>query len=334
MTSCMPRFIHKAISRLSSRVIWIYSVIITGFIVSCFLAAVPAYSVTVDRVLATVDGEIITYADYQQFANSIREIEKKDGIDERLLKGLIEEKIILQEAKRKGIDVSEAEVDKRIEEFKAENGLSQEDFVNLIKEDGLSIPKYKDFVKNEIMSLKLIHENIDSKVIITDKEIKDLYNVRKKDYLICSEKLEVKAIFIRLKEDATPTEITDLKLRALKIAEQLKEGTNFDLLVEEYSDEPLKSHEGILGCFVKGALIPPLDNKVFSMKEGETSDPVWVSEGVYILKITNIEAETYKTIEEVREELYNILYKQKREKLFTEWIKALWEKASVILSQG
>jgi peptidyl-prolyl cis-trans isomerase SurA len=211
---------------------WIHSVIITGFIVSCLLAAVPAYSITVDRVLATVDGEIITFADYQQFANSISGIEKKDGIDERLLKGLIEEKIILQEAKRKGIEVSETEADRRIEEFKAENGLSQEGFVNLLREDGLNIPKYKDFVKNELMSLKLIHENIDSKVIITDKEIEDLYYVRRKDYLICTEKLEVKAIFIRLKEDATPTEITDLKLRALKIAEQLKEGTNFDLLVD------------------------------------------------------------------------------------------------------
>lgn len=304
------------------------------FIVSCLLAAVPAYSVTVDRVLATVDGEIITFADYQQFANTITEIEKKDGIDERLLKGLIEEKIILQEAKRKGVEVSETEVDRRIEEFKAENGLSQEDFVNLLREDGMNIQKYKDFVKNDLSSLKLIHENIDSKVFVTDKEIEDLYYVRRKDYLVCSEKLEVKAIFIRLKEDATPTEITDLKLRAMKISEQLKEGVNFDLLVEEYSDEPLKSHEGILGCFVKGALIPPLDNKVFSMKDGETSEPVWVSEGVYILKIKNREPESYKTIEEVREELYNILYKQKREKLFAEWIKALWERASVILNQG
>lgn len=313
---------------------WIYSVIMTVFIVSCLLAAVPAYSITVDRVLATVDGEIITFADYRQFANSISEIEKKDAIDEKLLKGLIEEKIILQEAKRRGIEVSETEADRRIEEFKADNGLSQEDFESLLREDGMNIQKYKDFVKNELMSLKLIHENIDSKVIVTDKEIEALFNASKKDYLICTEKLEVKAIFIRLKEDATPTEITDLKLRALKIAEQLKEGANFDLLVEEYSDEPLKSHEGILGCFVKGALIPPLDNKVFSMKEGETSDPVWASEGVYILKITNREAESYKTIEEVREELYNILYKQKREKLFTEWIKALWEKASVKLNQG
>ena len=334
MTSCMPHFIHKVISHLSSRFMWIHYVIMTGFIVSCLLAPASASPVTVDRVLATVDGEIITFVDYQQFANSISEIEKKDGIDERLLKGLIEEKIILQEAKRKGIEVSETEVDRSIDEFKADNGLSQDDFEKLLREDGLNIPKYKDFVKNELMSLKLIHENIDSKIIITDREIEDLYYARRKDYLICSEKLEVKAIFIRLKEDATPTEITDLKLRALKIAEQLKEGTNFDLLVEQYSDEPLKTHEGILGCFVKGALIPPLDNKVFSMKEGETSDPVWVSEGVYILRITNREPESYKTIEEVREELYNILYKQKREKLFTEWIKALWEKASVILNQG
>ena len=90
----------------------------------CFLNAQPAFSETIDRVLATVDGEAITYADYQQFLNIIDEAGKKDAIDGKFLKALIEEKIILQEAKRKGIEVSETEIDRRIDEFKEQNTLS------------------------------------------------------------------------------------------------------------------------------------------------------------------------------------------------------------------
>jgi parvulin-like peptidyl-prolyl isomerase len=180
----------------------------------------------------------------------------------------------------------------------------------------------------------MIHENIDSKIIVTDQEITDLYEARRKDYPASPDLVEVKAVFINLKDDATPTEITDLKLRALQIVEQVREGIDFDFLVEQYSDEPLKSHEGVLGKFTKGDLIAALDSAVFSMKVGEVSDPVWVSEGAYILKVIKKEDEQYKPVEEVRAELYNILYKQKRETVFLEWIKSLWERSSIIINRS
>lgn len=286
-----------------------------------------SYGLTVDSVIATVNNEIITLSDYQRFVASLGNTENKEVVEEVLLKRLIEEKVILHEALRRGIESSVTEVDKAIEEIKKQNALSQDDFEKMLAEEGKNINSYRKLIKDRIILSKLVREGVDSKVVVTDKEIEDFYNANKKDYLI-PEKVEVKAIFLGLNKDATITEITDLKRKVLRIVARLKEGDSFESLVNRYSDEPLKSR-GMLGEFERGALIPPLDNKAFSMRKGEISEPIWVSEGVYILKLKDKRGESYKTIKDVKKEIYEKLYVKKGEKLFNEWMKTLWEKASI-----
>ena len=302
-------------------------------IIGSFTAVKPSHGLTVDRVLATVNNETITFADYQHFIKGIDKLEHTDTVDEALLKKLIQEKVMLYEAKKKGIDASESEVAEKTEEFKNQSGLSQKDFETLLKEEDMNIHSYRNFIKDKIIISKFISENVDSKVVILDKEIEDFYNANRKNFISSPEKVEMMAIYISLKQGASVTEITDLKRKALKIAEQLKGGDSFEKLVNEYSDEPLKSQNGLLGKFEKGALLPPLDKKAFSMKKDEISDPVWFSDGVYILKLINKIDERFKPIEEVKKEIRADLYKEKREKLFNDWIKELWEKASIKINQ-
>src|SRR4030042_2805933 len=305
--------------------------LILFIIISSFAAAKPSHGLTVDRVLATVGNETITFADYQQFIKGLGNTEHTDAIDETLLKKWIEEKVILYEAKKKGIDASDDEIDEEIEEFKEQSGLSQKDFETLLKEEDMNIHGFRNLMKDKVMMLKLISEDVDSKVIIMDKEIEDFYTANKKNFISSPETVEIKAIFLRLKEGASVTEITDMKRKSLKIAEQLKGGDSFERLVNKYSDEPLRSQNGLLGTFEKGALLPPLDKKAFLMEKDEISDPVWVSDGVYILHLINKSDQRSKPIEEVKDEIRDHLYKEKREKIFNEWIKALWEKASVTI---
>ncbi len=308
------------------------SLVIILIIFSIYLK--PSFAITVDRVLATVGNEVITLSDYKQFVRTIDIdeegfIENPDVIDEGILNRLIEDRIILQEAKNKGIEANEEEINAWIQAFKEENALTQEEFEKMLADEGLNIEDYKEIARNNLIALKLINLNIDSKVVITDKDIESYYNEHKNKFIKKPATVEVEAIFLRLKKDASVTEITDLKQRSLKILYMLKQGANFDLLVDEYSDEPLKSQAGRLGEFTEGQLIPALERKVFSMKKGEISEPVWANDGVYILRLIDKKDITYKSIEEVRSEIYSILFDQKREKLFNDWIKNLWEKYSV-----
>jgi parvulin-like peptidyl-prolyl isomerase len=124
-----------------------------------------------------------------------------------------------------------------------------------------------------------------------------------------------------------------LKRRVLKITALLKGGNSFEKLVEEYADEPMRSQKGRMGEFVRRALVPPLDNKAFSMKNGEISEPIWTEEGVYILQLVNKTDESFRPLDEVKGEIYKNLYNQKREKLFIDLRGRLWERASITIKQ-
>lgn len=312
----------------------LYKIILLFVILSPLISADVAYGVVVDRILATVGDEVITSADYQQFMKRIGDSGNKDVVDENLLKRFIEERIILQEGKKKGVEVTDGEINRAIEEFRTQNDLSKEDFEKFLNEEHMNVNTYKKILRDRILVSKMISSDVDSKVIVKDNEIEGYYNEHKMEFISSPEKAEIHAIFLRLKEGASLTEITDMKRKTLKISALLKDGYNFEGLVDEYSDEPLKSQGGFLGKFIKGTLIPPLDNKAFSLKEGEITDPVWVSEGVYILKLVKKTGDSFKLLEEAKAGIRNYLYQQKREKIYNEWIKSLWEKSSVKIHQS
>jgi len=291
-----------------------------------------SYGLVSDRVLATVKDEPITLSDYQRFVLGTGQKEDNKPVDESLLKKMIEEKLILHEASRQNIEVNDAEVDVMIKEYSQENSFSQDGLEKEIAQSGMNVQSFRKLMKEKLIAQKLILADVDSKVIITDGEIEALYNEHKRDYLNDPGKVELKAIFLRLPEDASVTELTDMKRRTLSIAAQLKNGGNFDRLVEKYSDEPLKSQGGRLGEFTMAAIIPSLGGKAFSMNKGEISEPIWVHDGVYILYLVNKTSESFTSLRDVSGAIKEQLFKVKKEQVFNEWMKTLWERASVTIN--
>lgn len=310
-----------------------YYILLLLILTTSMLIPEGSYGRIVDRVLATVGGEAITLADYQKFVRTAGDVDISETVEQDMLKKMIEEKIILQEAKRKGVEVSDAEVDRTIAEVKQQYSLSPDDMEKMLQEEGTTLAAYRTTTRESIMISRLIDSDVDAKVFIGDQEIDEYYRANQKEFVSSPETVEVKAIFLRLREGASVTELTDLKLKSLRVATLLQEGDNFDGLLYEYSDEPLKSNEGMLGRFTKGALVPALDSVAFALREGETSSPVWVSEGAYILQLVRRNSEQFKTLPEVKEEIRHRLHTQKREKIFNEWLKTLWEKSFVTVNQ-
>ena len=288
-----------------------------------------SYAFTVNKVLASVDDDVITLLDYQLYLKSLGAAINPDVIDEGVLKKMLEEKVLLHEAGRRGMEIGDSEVDRMIEGLRKDNSLSQEDMEKQLRREGMDMRGYRRLLKDRLMVLKLIETEVDSKVIVTDKDVKDFYSANRRNYLSGSDKVELEAIFLRLSGDATVTEITDLKRKALKISAELEEGESFESLVDQNDDDDLKNKGGRLGEFGRGDLIPLLEDKVFSMKKGEISGPLWVKNGVYILKLINRTEQSVKPLEQVRADIEKQLKKQGKEKIFNGWMKSLWEKASI-----
>ena len=288
-----------------------------------------SYAFTVNRILASVDDEVITLLDYQWYLKSLGAPINPDVVDESVLKKMMEEKVLVHEAKRRGIEIGDPEIDRMIEGLKKENSLSQEDMEKQLKREGMDMGSYRKLLKERLMVLKLVEAEVDAKVIVTGKEVKDFYEANRGNYMTGADRVELEAIFLRLNDDATVTEITDLKRKALKISAQLEQGESFEALVDQNDDDDLRNKGGRLGEFGRGDLIPQLEKKVFSMKRGEISGPLWVKNGVYILKLINRTERSAKPLEQVRADIEKQLRQQRREKIFNGWMKSLWEKASI-----
>lgn len=317
------------VRRLSVSPLFASLFLVVILVVLCF--ADNSHGVMPDRVVAIVNNEAITLTDYRLFVNSIGLHDKGEMVDEGLLKKLIEEKIVLLEAKNRGIEVSDGEVDAMVEKIRTENTLSRDEMEKAFEGEGIGIQGFKRLIKEKLMALKLVESEVDSRFRVDEKEIEEFYHAHKREYVGSPAKVEVSAIFLKLSEGATAGEITDLKRKALRIIEELREGVSFDLLTVQYDDDYLKNDGGRLGEFERGVLTPPLDEKVFSMSEGETSEPIWLKEGMYILKVVNRTNEIYKALGEVKEEIRAYLSEEKREALLHAWIKTLWERASIKL---
>lgn len=292
-----------------------------------------SYGITTDRVLATVNNEVIFLSDYLFFARSLGAPENGTVVKEGLLKKLMEEKLILQEAKRRELKITDVEVETMIEDIRMKkSSLTREAFERELAYGGLDMDAYKKILKENITMQKLVEAEVDSKVIISDREVENFYHFNQRDFLKSPDQVDVELLFLGLSDDATVTEVTDLIRKVLKITSQLNDGDRFETMVLQYNQKQTKSDGGKIGTFKKGELIAPLDKRIFSMEVGEISEPIWVKEGVYIVKLVGRSNETFKPLDEVKEEIYGHLYKERKTQLFNEWMKTLWERASIRLN--
>ncbi len=289
-----------------------------------FLACGMSFGVTVDRVLATVNNEVITLSDYRKFLLRLDPAADRSTVTETYLRRLIEEHLILQEARTAGIDVTADEVEQSIAYFKKQSGLSQAELEKSLAEEGMTMSEYRSELKNHLISLKIIDKEVSAKVLVSTSDINRYYEQSKQLFLESPERAQVKALHLKLSDNPTLTEITDLKVKSLKISAEIRNGEPFEKVAVQHVD---------FGEIQRGTLIPALEDKIFSMKEGEVSGPVWTKEGVYILKLVKRNMPSYIPQAKVRDQIYAKVYEQQKEQKFNEWMKRLWEKSSVTIRQ-
>jgi len=288
-------------------------------------------ALTVDKVLATVNSDAVTLSDYNKFVTKINGTVDHETVNEYYLNRLIEERLILLEAAKAGIVATEDEISLSINDIMKQRGILPHDLEKQLAAEGMLLADYRQRMKDDIISLKIIDKEVNDKLILGAEDVQNFYENNLELFQESPEKVLVKAIYLRLNDGASLTEITDLKIKSLRIYADIRKGVPFDKLAMQYTDESLKKRDAVLGEFERGMLIPVLNEKIFSLKEGEVSEPVWTTDGAYILKVVKLTGPSYTPFEAVKEQVRERVYEQKREEKFNEWMKRLWDNASVTI---
>ena len=289
-----------------------------------------------NRVVAVVNNDVITL---YELNNRIKEMtgevpeelmQKNEAMfrdaQQKILGLLIDEKIAQAKIKELKIKVSEKQVDNYLEKLKRDNQWSQEDLVAELQKEGLSYEKYRERVKSDIERAQLIEYEVRSKIIIRDEAIQKYYEEHKGTFG-AAEKVQLAGIFLMRKNLKSEEEMRELYRKAQDISGKLKAGADFSQMAATYSEGPGAKQGGDLGQFTVEHLEGGLKSVVEALPEGGTSDPLVRPNGIQIIKVVKTQTGKIRSLEEMKEAIYGILYKEEVNKQYQNWIKELRDSA-------
>jgi peptidyl-prolyl cis-trans isomerase SurA len=308
-------------------------------LVTLFLTTASAAEL-ISGIAAIVNDDIITiYEVNREYAIALKEEEKRTGqplsqealntLKKDIINALIDRKLIKQKIKELNIVVSEEEVRQSIEDVKKQNKLSQEALASALLAQGLTFDQYRAQIKEQLERLRLMSQEVKSKIQVGEKEVRDYYDANLSQY---TEEPTYRArhIFLKIDKQATNEEIKKVMLKAANVMAEAGSGADFTELAKKYSDDPGAAKDGgDLGTFKKGDMLPEIETAVLAMKPGEISELVTSAAGFHIIKLEEKIAGKVKPFESVKGLIDDQLYRQKSEERFKQWAEDLRKSASI-----
>ena len=333
--------ILKAIKRKTMKnqpIFWAFFIsIFLGFMTS----AVTARAVIVDRIVAVVNGKVITLSELEKRAAPIlsryltpdmtaeQRAEVKQKIYAQILPQMIDDYLVEEEIQKLGIKVTDQEVEDAIDNICRSNGLTRQEFEEKLKKDGVSLEEYKKQIASQIERLQLVNAEVKSKIVITDEMVRDYLRKQKGSTGYQGPFYILEHICVVPQGDS-PSDVEAAKKKASEALKALKEGMSFEEAARRYSSQVPVAREVRLGVFSLDEMAPYIKETVKKLSPGEYSGVLKTPLGFEILRLAGISNSKEEdvdpaTMEEVRRRLYN----QEINERFQDWLNKLRSKSTI-----
>jgi len=294
----------------------------------------------VERIVAVVGNDVILQSEMEErsrpfLGEAERESDPKARekkiatIQREVLERLVDEQLILQQSGELKVQVSQDDVDKAMEDIKKQNNITQEQLVEALKEQGMTLSAYRQDLKRQITRLKVISIAVRSRVTVSDDDVKAYYeqNVRS---VGADRKVRASHIFIAIPDGANTQVLEQKRNFAGDLVRRARSGEDFAKLAREHSEDAATRHEGgDLGWFGKGALPPAVEEIVFAMEPGEVRGPIRAERGFHVIKLVDRKDEQARPFNEIKDQLKIQLGQQEMEKQTRLWLQELRKKAHI-----
>lgn len=312
-------------------------------ILSALIAVLPgliAQAEFVDAVVATVDREVILYSEIvsvigveleniRNSSQSQREYDRRaDVLVKATLEEAIESKILLREARKFSVVVSDEEVEERVDSLR-DRYESDEEFMAELQAAGESLSDFRDRTRKQVMSQRLAYSklvSLESEIVVSESEIL-LYYQDNKARFEHPERVRVRQIFLLAGEE--PKERARARARLEVLRDEIEAGADFEDLARLHSEAPGAEEGGIIGWQQRGELVVELETAVFSLPENVTSDVVETRRGVHLLQVDDREDAGIADLEEVRSMIEPQIRSAAAEERYRVWLADLRKRSKV-----
>ncbi len=259
------------------------------------------------RVVAKVNGTPITQ---RQLVERLRY-----GPGPKVLLRMIDERLIVAEAARRGIRPTPQQVELKLSQAASRFG-SEKDLKDMLRERGHSLAELKDRLRLDAMLDRIATEQI----TIEDSQIEQYYQ-ESIDEFSYGEQVRARMI------------LTEVRQNAEALKEALDSGGDFAGLAQQFSTDPATGDQGgNMGYFEREDYAQQISKVAFSLEPGQTSEVFQVPDGFCILRVEDRRSAGVKSLEDVRDQIIARLKYKQRDKMRRQWLIEEREQARLTIS--
>ena len=287
-----------------------------------------ANNMQLNRVIAVVNGELITMYDLQQ--NAMPEVmrrgltgsdrysaEERQKVFSEVLDSMVMDILYKQEAERYMIAVEDGEVENELRRIIQSNNLDAGEFEKQIALQGMTMEVLRGRIRDNILRQRIIGAMVMRKAEVSEEDIEKYY---KENYNRFSTPSSVDFSVIMLGPGRDPFAVYD---------EIISGTTGFADAARKYSDSPTAALGGNMGDIPLKDLNPAWREAMEGLKAGETSRPLDSGGTTILLHVNELHAGTSQSLEEVSEQIEDLLREQRLNERMEEFSGQLRTKAAI-----
>jgi parvulin-like peptidyl-prolyl isomerase len=298
------------------------------FFVGAISASVLVNGDVIERVMARVNGQIITLSEFEarQMA-AIQAARVPEGEIEaflrqnnaKLLEEAMEELLLVDRAAALGLKLRPEYLDQVIDDIKKEQNIpSEEEFQAQLKREGLTKEALRRNIERSVIVRQVRARDVDPKAQVTEADVRKAYEDRKAVDFTRKATVHLMEIVIKGEGAAETANATVARLR---------KGEDFEAVAREVSTSGSKAAGGDLGRVEPADLNPALSAAIANLRPGEVSALVPVEGAFWILKVRDRLADEVTPFDQVKERIQEELSRARFEKVYADYIAELKKNA-------
>ncbi len=321
-------------------------------ILSAFLAAAPAAAAAGEPgpaapfepgVAARVNGVPIRterleryFEDYLaekgRSAVAIRSPAAYGVLHREALDKLIDGELLWQEAQRKKLLASKAEVEAALAEvragFKAPGA-----FQRRLERGGFTEASYAEYLRQQLSIRKLVQQRIVARVAVPDAEARAYYDANPERFTR-PEQVHARHLLVKVAPTAPEEERAKARARIDELLARARGGASFADLAREHSEDPSASAGGDLGFIGRGQMVRPFEEAAFALAPGQISEVVQTVFGFHIVAAEERRGGEEIPFAEAARGIRERLFAEKAKDTLEREVKKLRERGRVVIARS
>ena len=297
-----------------------------------------------ERILVKINGDLITQTDLEQAQiNALRTRPVPPQTDAELQRALLEvtpdvivntvdQMLLVQRGREMGYSLSDEQFEEILEGIKVENNWTDEQLMlALQQEQGMNLADLREVMEEQMLAGQVQQDQVLRRVAMTDIEALEYYESNLDEFSQPAT-VTLREIFVTVPAEAGAFNVARDNLarsRAESALARVRGGEAFETVVGELSDAASRANGGLIGPIDLADLAAAVRTRIEALEVGGVSEIERTPAGYQILKLESSTAAAPAPFEEVREQIVDSVFNERRLQALDRYLSNLRSEAII-----